>query len=102
SESVRPRILPAWFSLLPPLFAIALAFIFREVVISLFAGIWLGALFLAGINPFSATLNTLDDYVRGAIAGDPDRVSIAMFSLLLGGMVGIIIRSGGMLGIVEV
>jgi hypothetical protein len=34
--------------LIPPLLAIAFALIFREVVVSLFAGIWLGALFVAG------------------------------------------------------
>ena len=39
---------PGWVSLLPPLVAIVLAFAFREVVTSLFAGIWVGCLFLAG------------------------------------------------------
>jgi Na+/H+ antiporter NhaC len=37
---------PGWLSLVPPLAAIVMALVFREVVISLFAGIWLGALFL--------------------------------------------------------
>lgn len=101
SEALRPRLLPGWLSLVPPLLAIALALIFREVVVSLFAGIWLGALLIAGFNPISATTSALDEFVLGSLANDPDRVSIAMFSLLLGGMVGIITRNGGTEGIVE-
>jgi Na+/H+ antiporter NhaC len=70
-------------------------------VISLFAGIWLGALLIAGLNPITATLSALDRFVLGALADDSDRVAIAMFSLLLGGMVGVLTRSGGTRGIVE-
>jgi Na+/H+ antiporter NhaC len=97
----EPRFLPGWLSLLPPLLAITFALVFREVVISLFAGIWLGALLIAGFNPVAATLSALDRFVLGALADDSDRVAIAMFSLLLGGMVGVITRSGGTRGIVE-
>lgn len=98
---VRAKLLPPWLSLLPPLLSIILALVFREVVISLFAGIWLGALFVAGLNPLQATLTSLDRFVLGALAGDSDRIAIAVFSLLLGGMVGVITRSGGTHGIVE-
>ncbi|HUE95273.1 MAG TPA: hypothetical protein VMN39_01350, partial [Longimicrobiaceae bacterium] len=100
SESISPRLLPGWISLVPPLVAIGLALLFREVVISLFAGIWLGALFVTGFNPLAGTLLALDRFVLGALADDSDRVAIAMFSLLLGGMVGVITRSGGTSGIV--
>ncbi len=91
---------PGWLSLLPPLAAIALALIFREVVISLFAGVWLGALFLSGYNPVTATLTSVDRFVIEALA-DSDHASIILFSLLLGGMVGVMTRSGGTRGIVE-
>lgn len=91
---------PGWLSLLPPLAAIGLALLFREVVISLFAGIWLGALLLSSYNPLSATLATIDRFALGALS-DPDHVSIVLFSLLLGGMVGVMNRSGGTRGIVE-
>lgn len=92
---------PGWLTLLPPLVAIAFALIFREVVLSLFAGIWLGALLLHGWDPFTASLRTVDQYILGAIAEDADHVSIIVFSLLLGGMVGLMGRSGGTRGIVE-
>jgi Na+/H+ antiporter NhaC len=92
---------PGWLSLLPPLVAIVFALIFREVVLSLFAGVWLGALLLSGGDPLAATLRSMDEHILGGIAGDADHVSIIVFSLLLGGMVGIVSRSGGMSGIVE-
>ncbi|MGD8698614.1 MAG: hypothetical protein PVJ43_04950, partial [Gemmatimonadales bacterium] len=71
---LSPLSLPGWFSILPPLLAIALALIFREVVISLFAGIWLGAFFVAGLNPLAATLRTIDTFIAPAL-GDPDHAA---------------------------
>ena len=92
---------PGWLSLLPPIAAIIMALIFREVVISLFVGVWLGALFLAGWDPLEATLRSVDTFAVGALADSSDHVAIVVFSLLLGGMVGVISRSGGALGMVE-
>lgn len=92
---------PGWLSLLPPLLAILLALVFREVVLSLFAGVWLGALLLNGWNPFTATLRAVDQFALGTLTGDADHIAIIFFSLLLGGMVGVMSRSGGTRGIVE-
>ncbi len=98
--TLSPLLLPGWFSLLPPLLAIALALITHEVVISLFAGVWLGAFFVAGLNPFAAILRSIDGFIAPALA-DPNHAAIVLFSLLLGGMVGLMGRSGGTQGIVE-
>lgn len=100
SAEFDPLLFPGWFSILPPLLAIAMALIFREVVISLFAGIWLAAFFLAGLNPLAAVLRTIDTYIAPALA-HPDHAAIVIFSLLLGGMVGLMARSGGTQGIVD-
>ncbi|MFN2374329.1 MAG: Na+/H+ antiporter NhaC family protein [Cyclonatronaceae bacterium] len=89
-----------WISLLPPLVAIALALITREVIISLFAGIWIGALFLASMNPFSATAQTFEMIITST--SNTDHIAIIVFSLMLGGMVGVMSRGGGTRGIVEV
>jgi Na+/H+ antiporter NhaC len=91
----------SWLSLLPPVVAIVLALVFREVVLSLFAGVWVGALIVANYNPLSATLRSVDTYVLGALTEDADHIAIILFSLLLGGMVGVMGRSGGTQGIVE-
>jgi Na+/H+ antiporter NhaC len=91
---------PGWLSLLPPLVAIAFALITREVILSLFAGIWLGALFLMGYNPVGATMYSLEGLILEPLT-DRDHVAIILFSLMLGGMVGVISRSGGAQGVVE-
>ena len=97
---VNIRVIPGWLSLLPALFAIALALITRQVLIALFAGVWLGATFLYGYNPVLGFLFTLSEYISKAPA-HPDRTSILIFTLALGGMVGVISKSGGTKGIVE-
>jgi Na+/H+ antiporter NhaC len=89
-----------WISILPPLVAIGFALATREVVLSLFAGIWIGALFLVDFNPITATSGSLDVMLEALV--DPDHMAIIVFSLLLGGMVGVMSRGGGTKGIVDV
>jgi Na+/H+ antiporter NhaC len=93
------RVIPGWLTLFPALLAIALALLFRQVVPALVAGVWVGAWIVAG-GPFSGALRTIDGYVIHALA-DADHVSIIVFSLMLGGMVGIMARAGGTVGLVE-
>ena len=99
-QSIELKWLPGWVSLLPPLIAIVLAIALKEVVASLFFGVWLGAFLFAGLNPLAATWRTIDRFIVPALA-DADHVSILVFSLLLGGMVGLMSRSGGTGGIVD-
>ena len=89
-------------SILPPLLAIVLALIFKEVITALLAGIWLGALVVVVYNPLLATWRVVDLYVVPAL-GDTDggHTQILVFSMLLGGMVGIISRNGGTRGVVR-
>ncbi len=94
------RVIPGWFSLLPPLAAILLALIFRHVLIALFAGIWLGSIFIYNNNPFIGFLYALSEYIVKAPA-NPERTAILIFSLTLGGMVGVISKMGGAQGIVQ-
>lgn len=88
-----------WVSLLPPLVAIGFALVTREVILSLFSGVWIGALILAGFQPLAATADSLDFMVSAM--SNADHVSIILFSLLLGGMVGVMSRGGGTHGIVD-
>ncbi|MEO1217075.1 MAG: Na+/H+ antiporter NhaC family protein [Bacteroidota bacterium] len=97
---------PPWMSILPPLMAIILALIFREVVVSLFLGIFAGSAVLAfyaggGIKGvLSGFLTVIDTYVINALM-DQGHLSIILFSLLIGGMVGVISKNGGMQGVVN-
>lgn len=93
--------------LLPPLVAIALAFITHEVSISLFVGIVLGSLMTYRIEGFfhffqvlgQSFYKSVDTYVLMGVA-DADHVSIIMFTLLIGAVVALIAASGGLHGIV--
>jgi Na+/H+ antiporter NhaC len=98
----RNQPIPLWLSLLPPLVAIGLALIFREVIVSLFIGVWAGAFVANGMRPGALLMNFLEvveKYVINALA-DSAHMSIIIFSLLIGGMVAIISRNGGMAGVV--
>lgn len=96
-------VLPGWVSLFPPLFAILLAFLTRSVIPSLFAGLFVGAWAVNGMSLEGLVIGffeTVTVYVLNA-ATDPDNMSIVTFTLLIGGMVGIISRNGGMIGAVN-
>ena len=102
-DGYQTHTIPLWWSIIPPLLAIVMALLFKEVIISLAAGIWLGALVLYGFsleNLFVALLRMVDTYVLYAIV-DSGRMSVIIFSLLIGGMVAIISRNGGMAGVVQ-
>jgi Na+/H+ antiporter NhaC len=90
STTAQARVLPGWLSVLPSLIAITFALLFRQVVISL----------LAGVNPLTAIVRTIDKYIVEAIT-DPNNAQILIFTFLLGGMVGIISRNGGTHGVVD-
>ncbi len=92
------NVLPAWLSVLPPLLAILLALIFREVLIALFAGIYLGAVFLYDYNVFAAFLRVADTILVD-ILFDRDHIFIILFTMLIGGVVGIISANGGTMGL---
>ncbi|MEF8796643.1 MAG: Na+/H+ antiporter NhaC family protein [Salinivenus sp.] len=101
--SADTQAIPGWLSILPPLLAIGMALLYRRVVPALFFGVWIGAVLAIGFTPWAAfkgLLDTLQVYVLGALA-DGSHAAIILFSLMIGGMVGIISRNGGTLGIVE-
>lgn len=100
TASTRVRCIPGWLSILPPVVAIILALITREVISSLFLGTVIGATFVFSYNPFIGFLRTLDKYLLGSVA-DTAHSAIIIFSLCLGGMIGVVNRTGGMQGIVE-
>ncbi len=93
----------SWWSIVPPLVAIGIALIFRQVLFALFLGIWSGA-FLAGDlsfgGAFTSFFTALSGYIVPAIA-DTSHMSIVVFTLLIGGMVGIITDNGGTRGVIK-
>jgi len=103
STSIELRVMPGWVSLLPAFTAIAVALIIRSVVPALLLGIWLGATALQSLTLKGAGLGLLDTFqvfVSRALANE-DHAAIILFTMMIGGMVGIITRNGGMMSVVH-
>ena len=83
-----------FWALVPPVVAIVLALISKEVYSSLFVGIVVGALFVAGFNPVNA-LNTMVNDGFIASMADGWNAGIFMFLVLLGIMVALVNSAGG-------
>ncbi len=103
ADEAAPASAGHWVSILPPLLTIFVALAIKRVVPALFLGIWVGAW---AINDFGfwgfwkGLLDTFQVFVANALANE-DHASIVLFSMMVGGMVGIISRNGGMQGIVN-
>ena len=80
-------------SLLPPIIAIVLALITKEVYASLFVGILSGALIYSGFNPWGMVTNTFEVMI-GKLS-DGWNVGILIFLVTLGMMVALINKAGG-------
>ncbi len=95
--------IPAWVSIMPPFIAILLAFLLRSVIPALFVGLVVGAWAvngLTGYGAFTGFFETVTVYILNT-AIDSDHMAIMVFTFLIGGMVGVISRNGGMVGIVD-
>jgi Na+/H+ antiporter NhaC len=106
SHKVNP--IPLWFSIIPPLIAILFALLFKEVYSALFIGLLIGTTTIyahQGSDVFTAFFQGIfaipDTYILHAL-GKEEHLSIIIFSMLIGGMVSIITKNGGMKGVVNV
>ncbi len=90
---------PTWISILPPLLAITLAIVTRQVYLSLAGGIWLGSTILAGWNPLVGLSRTIDGSV--AVLSDPSDAKVIIFTLVIGALIATVESSGGVKGFVQ-
>lgn len=79
--------------MLPPIIAIVLALITKEVYLSLFIGILTGSLLYTGFHPV-ATVETIFSVMMEKL-GDPWNVGILIFLVFLGIIVALMTRAGG-------
>lgn len=93
------RALPGWVSLIPPLVAIGLALLTKQVLIALLLGIFSGA-WLLKAHLFEAFCTTLDTFLVESVT-NKDHAFILLFTMALGGMVSLVSASGGMQGMVD-
>ena len=102
-SSKKIEVVWGWASILPPLIAIIIALLFRSVIPALFFGIWIGSFAILGFNfkvVWQSFLDVIAIYVKSALA-NADHAAIIIFSLMIGGLVGIISKNGGMYGVVN-
>lgn len=78
-----------WWSLVPPLLAIILALITKEVYSSLFIGVAVGALMYTGFHPWNAFVAFFE------IMKDSMNLNILIFDVLLGMIIVLMAKSGG-------
>lgn len=88
----QSRMAFSFWALVPPIVAIILALITKEVYSSLFVGIVLGGLFYTNFNPVLSLDTMINDGIVCAIA---DTAGIFLFLVILGIMVSLINRAGG-------
>ncbi len=81
-----------YWSLIPPVVAIVLALITKEVYSSLFIGIVLGGLLSANWHPVMALDNVLNEGIIAAVSGT---AGIFIFLVILGAIVALVNKAGG-------
>ena len=78
-----------WWALVPPLLAIVLAFVTKEVYSSLFLGVAVGALLYGGFHPWESFVSFFD------IMKNSMNLNILIFDVLLGMIIVLMAKSGG-------
>ena len=89
---------PGWLSILPPVVALGASVALKQVIVALILGVWTGTTVLSRGNPFKSLLTVFDTYLIDALA-DKEHAGVLLFTLLLGGTIGIVQRAGGGLGL---
>lgn len=92
--AAKPAMYATFWALIPPVVAIVLALITKEVYSSLFLGILVGGLFFSGFG-FEGTVTHIfnDGFIK--VLSDSYNVGILVFLVILGCMVSLMNRAGG-------
>lgn len=86
---------PGPAALWPSVLAIGLAFVTRNIYLSLFTGAFAGAVLLNHGNPFIAFLALFQKHLLPSLA-DSWNISVLVFTLMMGGLVELLNAGGGM------
>lgn len=78
-----------WWALIPPLLAIILAFVTKEVYSSLFIGVAVGAVLYSGFHPWNSFVNFFE------IMKNSMNLNILIFDVLLGMIIVLMAKTGG-------
>lgn len=94
AEAAKPEMYASVWALVPPVVAIVLALITKEVYSSLFIGILVGGLFYSGFSFEGTVLHIYNDGFLAALT-DEYNMGILIFLVILGAMVCLMNRAGG-------
>jgi len=86
----------SWIAILPPLTAIFIAIITRQVYVALFLGIWLGWTALVGWNPLLGLRDAIEALINTFQSSENTKV--ILFSMLVGSLIVLMQHSGGVSG----
>ena len=93
-ESSNPFVNSLW-AVLPPVIAIGLALITKEVYSSLFIGTLVGGLLYANFNPVGAMTHIFETAMVGESLTSSGNVGVLVFLVILGAMVALMNKAGG-------
>ncbi len=106
SRNIMP--VPLWMSILPPLVAIFMALVFREVFSALFIGLMVGSVIITYYQGivfwkaiFFGLFAIIDVYILESL-NDSAHLSVIVFSMMIGAMVTLISHNGGTKGVVNI
>ncbi|KAI9594519.1 Na+/H+ antiporter family-domain-containing protein [Syncephalis fuscata] len=91
---------PGWLTLVPIIILIAVALLTKQVLLALFCGVFLSAMFINFYNPLTGFLRATDYYMVEALS-DPDHDKVLLFTWFLAGLIALIQRSGGAEGLAQ-
>lgn len=94
AEEYVPKLYGTFWALIPPVVAILLALITKEVYSSLFVGILIGGLFYSGFSFETTVTHVMQDGIVGVLS-DSYNVGILVFLVILGIMVCLMNKAGG-------
>ena len=100
NQFLKVPVISGALSLLPPLIAIGCAFLFRNVLLALFLGVFSGILLLNRFNPFSSFLDVFNLYFIKVLS-DESHLKVLLFTFLIAGFVGLVRKSGAMDDLME-
>lgn len=96
SVAVLPEVtfITGGLTMIPVIITIIIVIWSRDVILSLFLGVYFAALLTSNYDPFTAFVRSLDTFVLGAIS-DRDHSTILLFTWFIAGMIACCIKAGG-------
>ena len=91
--SCNTFVIPGWCCFLPFIVTVSVAIYSKNVLVAMFTGLYVGAIFLAQYNPLSAFLRVGDTFMFLALKNA--NLGMLLFTFFMSGMIGVVNKSDG-------